>query len=129
MSLPFPDIKPSARSFRMGSYPTKVYRAISGATVKRSFGNRPTGYSLSLQFENITDTQAQLIVKHYIDTAAGFVRFTLPAALFAGMGASLQGYIQAPTGIRWEYEQAPEVESVITGRSSVSVSLVGELTV
>lgn len=113
----------------MGSYPTRVYRAMSGATVKRSFGNKPTGYSLSLQFENITDAQAQLIVKHYVDTAAGFVRFTLPATLFVGMGAGLQGYIQAPTGIRWEYEQAPEVESVITGRSSVSVTLVGELTV
>lgn len=128
MSLPFPDIKPSSRSFRMGTYPTKVYRALSGATVKRSFGNKPSGYQLTLEFQNITDASAQLIVKHYVDTAAGFVRFTLPSTLFAGMDAALQGLIQAPTGIKWEYEQAPEVQSVISGRSTVAVTLAGELT-
>lgn len=129
MSLPFPDIKPSARSFRMGSYPTKVYRSLSGATVKRSFGNKPTGYQLELEFQNITDAAAALIVKHYVDVAAGFVRFTLPSGLFAGMGITLQSYIQFPAGILWEYESPPEVQSVITGRSTVTVSLAGELAV
>jgi len=127
MSLPFPDIKPSARSFKMGTFPTKVYRAMSGAIVKRSFGNRPTGYELSLEFENITDANAALIVKHYNDVSAGFVGFTIPATVLAGMATGLQSYIQAPVGIKWEYATAPEVQSVITGRSSVSVRLVGEL--
>jgi hypothetical protein len=34
----FPALKPTARSFQLGEYPIKSYRAMSGAVVRRSFG-------------------------------------------------------------------------------------------
>jgi hypothetical protein len=127
MSLPFPDVKPTGRSFTPGQYPTKTYRALSGATVKRSFGNRAYGNQISLEFDNIDDTTATLILKHYTDTSAGFDRFSLPAAVFAGMSASLQGYAQSAATILWEYASPPDVQSVPCGLNRVRVSLVGEL--
>ncbi len=129
MSVTFPSIKPSGRSVTLGSYPTKVYRSLAGTTVKRSFGNRPFGYQLSLEFANVSDTVTSQIIAHYTDTAGGFVRFTLPAAVFAGMDATLQAQLQAPGGIRWEYAGPPEVESVYRGRSNVSITLAGEMNV
>lgn len=126
MSAPFPSIKPSGRSYKQGAYPTKTYRALSGATVKRSFGNRPTGYQLDLEFKNIDDATVKLILDHYDTTGGGFTRFTVPNELFAGMSDALRGVMQAPTGVKWEYAGAPEVESVFPGRSSVNVTLVGE---
>ena len=127
MALVFPAIKPTARSFKQGAFPTKVYRALSGATAKRSFGNRAYGFELQLQFENVRDAVAELILKHYSDTSGGFERFTLPTEVLAGMGGGLSGYANPTATIRWEYTGAPDVSSVRDGISSVRVSLVGEL--
>jgi hypothetical protein len=129
MSVAFPSIKPSGRSVTLGSYPTKVYRSLAGTTVKRSFGNRPFGYQLSLEFANLPDTATSQIIKHYNDTAGGFTRFTLPAEVFAGMDSTLRGQLQAPGGIRWEYAGPPEVVSVYRGRSNVTITLAGEMNV
>jgi hypothetical protein len=127
MADQFPRIKPTGRAFRLGAFPTKVYRALSGATVKRSFGNRASGYQLQLSYDNINDATTEQLLAHYNATSGGFERFTLPADLFAGMSDTLRGYIQAPTSIKWEYAGPPEVQSVYNGRSQVSIELIGEL--
>lgn len=128
MSVPFPAIKPSARSFKQGSFPTKVYRALSGATVKRSFGNRAFGFELQLEFQNISDVSAALILKHYSDTQGGFQRFTLSNELFVGMATQLRGFAESISTIRWEYAGPPDVTSVAPGnRNTVQVNLIGEL--
>jgi hypothetical protein len=127
MAAQFPGIKPSERSFRAGQYPTKVYRALSGATVKRAFGNRAYGYEIQLGFTNITDTTAEQILSHYETTAGGFERFTLPSEVFAGMSNGLTTRIQSPTQIKWEYASPPEVKSVHPGLSNVTITLAGEL--
>jgi len=127
MAEQFPRIKPTTRAFKLGSFPVKVYRALSGATVKRAFGNRATGFELQLGFDNIPDATTEQLLAHYNASQGGFDRFTLPADLFAGMTTGLRGYIQAPTSIRWEYAGPPEVESVFIGRSRVSITLLGEL--
>ncbi len=127
MAEQFPRIKPTTRAFKLGTFPVKTYRALSGATVKRAFGNRASGYELQLGFDNISDATTEQLLDHYNGSSGGFDRFTLPADLFAGMTTTLRGYIQAPTSIRWEYAGPPEVQSVYTGRSSVSITLIGEL--
>ena len=127
MSVTFPSIKPARRNFRPGNFPTKIYRSLSGATVKRSFGNRAYGYELDLEFTNITDDTANQIVTHYNETFAGFERFTLPPELFAGMSTALRNQIQAPTQLKWEYAAPPEVASVYVGISTVQVKFIGEL--
>lgn len=127
MTAQFPGIKPSERSFRLGQYPVKSYRALSGATVKRAFGNRAYGYELQLSFTNIADAVTAQLIDHYEATSGGFERFTLPAELFVGMSSTLAGKIQSPTQIKWEYTNPPEVKSVINGRSTVTIDLAGEL--
>lgn len=127
MADQFPSIKPTSRSFRLGQFPVKSYRALSGATVKRAFGNRASGYQLELGFENIPDNTAALLLSHYNNSSGGFDRFTLPAEVFAGMNSTLTSHIQAPANIKWEYAGPPKVQSVFLGRSSVSVTLSGEL--
>lgn len=127
MAEQFPNIKPAERNFRLGQYPVKSYRALSGVTVKRAFGNRPYGYSLELSFNNITDDVTTQILNHYDGTSGGFERFTLPDTLFSGMSSSLTSKIQAPSQIKWEYVGPPEVQSVVPGRSNVRFTLAGEI--
>lgn len=129
MSVTFPSIKPTQRSFSAGVYPTKTYRSLAGTTVKRSFGNKPSAYQLQVTFVNIDDATTTRILDHYYSTAAGFSRFALPTALFVGMSSTLQAQVQQPNGIRWEYSGPPEVESVYPNRSTVSVQFSGEINI
>lgn len=130
MSETFPSsITPSKRDFTLGQYPTRVYRALSGNTVKRSFGNKPHSYQLTLQYENIADDKVLEFINHYNTTSGGFSRFPLPNKIFSGMSNALAATVQAPYAIRWEYSGPPKVQSVYRGISIVSIDLIGEINV
>jgi len=130
MSATFPSsITPSKRDFTLGQYPTKVYRSLSGNTVKRSYGNKPHSYQLSLQYENIGDDKVLEFIDHYNTTGGGFSRFALPAKIFSGMSGGLTATVQSPPNIKWEYSSPPKVQSVYNGISTVSIDLIGEINV
>jgi len=129
MSIIFPSYVPSQREFTLGVYPTKMYRSLSGAVSKRSFGNKPYSHKLDLQFTNVTDNITFDIVDHYEQTAGGFSRFSLPLSLFNGISSELTARLREPSTILWEYAAPPTVQSVHIGISTVSVSLIGELNV
>ena len=130
MSATFPSsITPSKRDFTLGQYPTKVYRSLAGTTVKRSYGNKPHSYQLTLQYENIGDDRVLEFINHYNTTGGGFSRFALPNKIFSGMSAELRDTIKAPYNICWEYSGPPKVQSVYNGISTVSIDLTGEINV
>lgn len=123
----FPALKPTARSFRLGDYPSKTYRALSGAIVKRSFGNRVTGYQLELEFQNIDEADLNLILDHYLGQEGTLTGFTLPTSVVAGYNTTTGNKVRVPPGIEWFYAEAPNIQSVIKGISTVRMRLIGEL--
>jgi hypothetical protein len=123
----FPALKPSARSFQLGQYPIKTYRAMSGAVVRRSFGNKAFGYTLDLQFENVPEATVNTIIDHYNGQQGGTLGFEIASAVFAGYSANLQNKVRVPPGIEWLYAEPPNVSSVIAGISTITVKLVGEM--
>jgi len=135
MASIFPGIVPTTRAFTMGDYPSKSYTSLSGVIFKRAFGNRQTGYTLSLTFKNIGDTSqlrtnsgnVKQIIDHYNSVDGTYDKFSLPDNMFAGMDDDLESLIQAPTDISWRYAAPPQVQSVKAGVSTVTVKLVGEL--
>jgi hypothetical protein len=140
MAATFPNITPSSRNLTMGDLPSKVYRAMSGATVRRAFGNKKTGYVMKLQFKNLGDdvsvfsgTQRTVkeILDHYCEANGTFDNFNLGSGLTKGMGTETANYFkgnasQSPE-VRWRYAKPPEVQSVKAGLSNVSVELIGEI--
>lgn len=123
----FPSLKPTARSFRPGDYPSKTYRALSGAIIKRSFGNRATGYQLELEFQNISESDLEDIWDHYLGQNGTLDAFDLPAEVVSGYSTAVGEKFYAPENIEWYYAEAPSVQSVIKGISTVRVQLIGEL--
>ena len=131
----FPDMKPTSRRFRMGDIPSTTYTSLSGAVFRRAYGNKKTGYTLDLTFENISDVvelkvnsgTTLEILNHYESVNGTFKSFTLTNKTFAGMGASVRGHIQAPSNIKWRYASPPEVRAVYSDISTVTVKLVGEI--
>lgn len=120
-------IKPTSRRFSIGDYPTKTYRSLSGAIVKRSFGNKAFGYKLELSFDNVGEDVVAAIFDHYHGQAGVTDGFKIPATLLSGYEDSTISRMQAPDGIKWFYEQAPQVESVALALSNISIVLIGEL--
>jgi len=134
MADAFPQMTPSARSMTMGDVPSKTYRAMSGATVRRAFGNKKTQYVLKLQFQNIGDDDAvrtptgtvKQILSHFDSANGTFDSFTLPAEVFKGMGVTSSAYFTG-ADVSWRYAKPPEIKSVKAGLSNVSVEFVGEI--
>ncbi len=136
MTFKFPPMRPTTRSFKLGDYPTKTYTSLSGAIFKRQFGNKQTNYTVEFTFKNIGDAvelrqfsgTTREILEHF-NNVGTYLGFTLGDRMFAGMDESIESLIQAPSNILWRYAEPPTVQSVKFGVSTVSVKLVGELSV
>ncbi len=117
----------------------KTYRSLSGVTVRRVFGNKKQSYKLDLEFKNIADSGGELttgagtalaIIEHYNEALGTFDEFNLPNAVFNGMNNDLRDPIKSPyTNLKWRYAEPPKVTSVFRGLSTVSVSLIGEISI
>jgi hypothetical protein len=123
----FPALQPTSRAFQLGQYPIKTYRAMSGAVVRRSFGNRAFGYTLDLQFENVSESIVNAIVNHYNGQQGGTIGFAIPAEVFAGYSGTLQSQFLYVPGIEWLYAEPPSINSIIKGISSIDIKLTGEM--
>lgn len=123
----FPALRPTARSFQLGQYPVKTYRAMSGAVVRRSFGSRPYGFTLDLEFRNVPDATVNLIIDHYNTQGGGTLGFGIPGIVFAGYSSTVMSKIGKPAGIEWLYAEPPSVSTVLKDISTITVRLVGEI--
>ena len=121
--MAFPTLTPTSREFSPGAWPVKNYNSQSGAEVRILYGSRRTNAKLSLGYENISDSNAQLFLDDYAAQYGTLRTFTLPSAVRTGWSGS-SGSIDAPPSAAWRYEGEPQVRSVRPGRSSVTVNLV-----
>lgn len=122
--MPFPNLKPSGRSFSAGDYPVKTFRSQSGKESRILYGSNRTGAELQLTFENIPAISAAQFTTHYDETRGTFATFTLPADVFVG-GRSTD--FNPGTATSWRYVEPPSITSVFNELSTVTVRLVAVL--
>jgi len=131
MAITFPSIEPTSRSFTAPRWPTSGLTTQSGVTTRRLWGSRPSQAQLQLQFNNVSDDNAALIVQAYHDAKGATTDLSLPAIIFNGASGNLTGWLNTAStgaGMKWFFaEEPPTVESVAPNRSSVRVNLVAEL--
>jgi hypothetical protein len=125
--MAFPNLTPSSRQFNPGNWPVKTFNAQNGAEVRILYGNRRTRMTLSLNYANISDTNAELFFEHFASLLGTYATFELPSgskavAGWTGYEAILTG---SGSGNRWRYEEPPTIDNVRPGVSNVSVTLVG----
>jgi len=122
--MPFPALPPTSRNFNPGDYPVKTYNSQSGAEVRILYGDTRTKMTLSLGYDNISDTLAKQFLDHYDETKGTYLTFEIDPTARAGW-ASTSDAIDAAGVNRWRYSEAPQVAAVRPGVSSVRLSLVG----
>ena len=75
--IPFPNIKPSSRSYTPGNYPQTEFVAQNGAKTVIRYGNKQVDAKLTLNFTNILDSQAFQILESYrrVNSVYDYVTF------------------------------------------------------
>ena len=129
--IPFPNIKPSSRSYTPGRYPQVEFIAQNGAKTVLRYGDKKVDAKLSLGFTNITDSQANEILNLYdeVNSDYDFIHFPSTSALAGINNLSLRRKFEerdtsGNTLLRYRFDGPPTVTSVRPGRSNVQCKFV-----
>ena len=126
--MDFPKLVPTGRRFIPGDYPNTKYLAQDGAEFRVLYGDKRVGMRLELEFQNITDKQAEDFMEHYDEMKGTYTQFEFSEGskyAKAGWGGdSFETLGAVSAGSKWRYESAPQLTSVYPGVSSVTVKLV-----
>ena len=124
---PFPQIKPTSRSYSAGTYPSTNFESLDGTKTHLRYGNKRVNATLTLGFSNITDADAALILDNYEDVNSDwdYVTFDRGYATSGVTDTSLLTYLkESGSSLKWRYSGPPTVTSTFRGLSNVSCSFV-----
>jgi hypothetical protein len=124
MTVTFPAVCPTRRTYTPGQYPTKKITSINGATTTRLYGSKAFDATMSLFFL-LNDADMASLLDSWHESRGGFYTLDLPDSVFAGVSADLQA--QIPEYLQWRWAEMPSVESVMPDRSRVQVQLIATL--
>lgn len=123
--MSYPALAPTQRAFDPGNFPVKTFNAQNGAEVRLLYGNQRVGMAMSLTYSNISDADAQAFLEHFHSMQGTFQQFQVnEAALTSGWAGSASWLGPEHYGSRWRYKEAPKVQAVYPGISTVQVELV-----
>ena len=126
---PFPAyLPPTSRTYKPGRIPETVFQAQNGAKSIVAYGQHFVDAELSLTFANINDDEVTIIVQHYDRVKSGDYVVFGPNEGLQGMSPTLIEYLQSGDQLlKWRYADAPQIQSVQLGVSTVQVQFVGIL--
>ena len=124
--MAFPTIAPTGRQYSAGDWPVRAFSSQNGAEVRLLYGNRRVGHTLTLQYNNVTDAEAESFFTDYYAQKGTFSGFAIPDFI-SGLGAGWEGssdFFKAGLGATWRYAEPPVMTAVYPGVSSVTIKLV-----
>jgi hypothetical protein len=125
--MPFPNLKPTARQFDFGDWPSKTYRSQDGSEVRILYGSKRTNMSLDLSYDNISDANAELFFDHFLEVKGTYTPFAIGTNTRAGWTGSSDTLGASAWSNQYRYAESPTMTTTAPGRSSVKVKLIGVL--
>jgi len=123
----FPSVKPSSRSYEPGDYPSNTFESLDGTKTHLRYGNKRVNATLTLGFQNISDSDAALILDNYknVNSDWDYVTFDSGNATAGVTNANLLSYLkESGSSLKWRYSKPPKVTNVYPGISNVTCSFV-----
>lgn len=118
--MTFPALVPSTRTYVPGDVPQVQQAALSGSTIAFRQGNRRVDQTLELAFNNISETDLNLIKSHYVAQDGTYGIFFLSTEVW-------NGYESFPVSIysdyAWRYASPPTITDGSCDRWNVEVKL------
>ncbi len=117
----FRSLTPTTRLYTQGDFPSALQSSSSGTTTGFRRGNRRINQTLQLTFDNLTETQVNLIRTHYDGQNGSFEIFFLSSSTWSG-------YTTPPVPLvsdfAWLYATPPTISDGITSKWNVEIELV-----
>jgi len=117
----FPAIIPTTRLYTQGDFPGSIQASSSGVTTGFRRGNRRINQTLQLTFDNLTETQVNLIRTHYDGQNGSFEIFYLSSSTWSGYTTPPVSLV---TDFAWLYATPPTISDGIVSKWNVEVELV-----
>jgi len=143
VNRPFPNIKPSSRSYTPGTYPQTEFVAQNGAKTVLRYGDKKVNAKLSLGFTNIPDEHANKILDLYekVNSVYDYIIFQKQenengvvgfgglagidtTTLSTDVTVQLTDRMRETDKLRYRFDGPPTVTSVRPGRSNVQCKFV-----
>lgn len=120
----FPAVTPTSLTFTAPEFPVRSNTSLSGVVSRRIFGNRGSRSTLSLSFDNISDASAAQFLNTWNTAKGTLTPLIVSTTTFSGAGTDLLNYLTSGgDSLTWHFAEAPEVQRVKPGLSSVRVTL------
>ena len=117
----FPSLVPSSRSYTPGNMPQVQTSSLSGVTTTYRRGNRRTNQTLSLSFENLTETEITSIRSHFDDQKGSYEIFHLPTEVWNGWSGPAP--VALISDYAWRYLGPPNITDGYPSRWRCEVEL------
>ena len=80
----FPSLIPTTRLYIQGDFPSAIQQSSNGATTGFRRGHRRINQTLQLTFDNLSETEVNLIRSHYDGQNGSFSVFFLSSTTWSG---------------------------------------------
>ena len=126
MTVTFPNLKPSARSYKPGQYPQTFFQSINGATSVVQFGAQEFNAELTLQFSNIDDADASQIIATYESANSKWDNIKFDYGVMDCTGVTMAVRMREGT-LKWRFAEPPNVTYKFRNICDVSCSFIAYL--
>ena len=116
----FPSIIPTSRLYTQGNFPNVLQASSDGTVTGFRLGNRRIDQTLQLTFDNLTETEVNLIRKHFDGQNGSFQFFYLSASTWNGYASPPVALV---TDFAWLYASPPVISDGITSKWNVEIEL------
>ena len=116
----FPSIEPVKTTLGYGDYPQNVHEGLSGANVRFKLANKRIEQTLKIEYEHLTETQAQSIITHFNGQNGTIVPFDLSSIIWSAWTTPPV----SSSNYKWRYEKALNISISAPTRYAISIELI-----
>tara|TARA_R100000278_G_scaffold122868_1_gene110299 strand:- start:1479 stop:1850 length:372 start_codon:yes stop_codon:yes gene_type:complete len=116
----FPSLEPLKTTLGYGDYPQNIHEGLSGANVRFKLGNKRVEQTLVIDYEYLTETEAQSLITHFNGQNGSIVPFDLSSIIWSAWSTPPV----SSSSYQWRYSKALNISLSAPNRYSVSVELI-----
>lgn len=116
----FPSIEPIKTTLGYGDYPQNVHEGLSGANVRFKLANKRIEQTLKIEYEHLTETQAQSIITHFNGQNGTIVPFDLSSIIWSAWTTPPV----SSSNYKWRYEKELNISLSAPTRYAISIELI-----
>ena len=116
----FPSIEPLKTTLSYGDYPQSIFEGLSGANVRFKLGNKRIDQILVIEYEHLTETQAQSLLTHFTGQNGSIVPFDLSSIIWSAWSTPPV----SSSSYKWRYLKPFDINISAPQKYSTSIELV-----